>query len=105
MNSPCLYCIRVKDPENCENKTCKDWQAWFLDRWEAMRENVRDQIKASPITEAGVPLGGHLYAHPHRVQSHLQCDPCDRCQNLKNLCQEPCSAKSRWNAMRNEVNL
>lgn len=35
---PCKSCTRVKDPENCENKSCKDWQQWFLDRWETMRE-------------------------------------------------------------------
>ena len=36
--SPCLTCIRVKDPSNCENKTCKLWKAWFIRTWEAMRD-------------------------------------------------------------------
>ena len=103
MNSPCLECIRVRDPQNCENKCCKDWQAWFLDRWETMRENVRKQIKESPAVERGVPLGGHHYATPHQIQVYLQNDPCNGCKGLKNLCQEPCAAKTRWNQMRHEV--
>lgn len=41
MESPCLTCTRVKDPKNCENKSCKDWQAWYIGRWEAMRANLR----------------------------------------------------------------
>lgn len=35
---PCKTCTRVKDPENCGNKICQEWQRWFLDRWETMRE-------------------------------------------------------------------
>lgn len=31
--SPCETCTRVKDPGNCENKRCKDWEVWFLKRW------------------------------------------------------------------------
>ncbi len=33
MNSPCLSCIRVKHPEDCENKSCALWQRWFLSQW------------------------------------------------------------------------
>lgn len=32
--SPCINCERVRDPENCENKTCKQWSQWFLEQWE-----------------------------------------------------------------------
>ncbi len=35
--SPCRGCARVRDPANCENKLCKEWQAWFVERWDAMR--------------------------------------------------------------------
>ena len=38
---PCKICTRVKDPEKCENKTCRDWQQWFFDRWEILREQLR----------------------------------------------------------------
>ena len=40
---PCKTCTRVKDPKKCENKTCKDWQKWFMDRWEAMRRNHHEE--------------------------------------------------------------
>ena len=33
--SPCANCTRVPDPELCENKRCKPWQAWFLRSWQA----------------------------------------------------------------------
>lgn len=39
--SPCLTCTRVRDPKNCENKSCMDWRAWFLERWETVRRNIR----------------------------------------------------------------
>ena len=58
MKSPCLHCTRVKDPSNCENKTCKEWQAWFISRWEAMRANIRADIDQAPLTEHGVPWVG-----------------------------------------------
>ena len=32
--SPCLTCVKVKEPEKCEYKLCKEWSAWFLRRWE-----------------------------------------------------------------------
>ncbi len=31
--SPCMNCSRVKDPGNCENKCCRQWSAWFMQRW------------------------------------------------------------------------
>ena len=42
---PCTTCVRVKDPANCENKKCRDWSEWFLERWEAMRQSVRLELK------------------------------------------------------------
>ena len=35
--SPCVTCTRVKDPENCENKSCQVWREWFIRRWEEIR--------------------------------------------------------------------
>lgn len=96
MNSPCLYCTRVRVPENCENKSCKDWQAWFLDRWETMRESVRAQVRNAPISETGIPLGGSRYAPPHRIHSYLRENPCERCLYSGGLCQQPCQAKQVW---------
>ena len=30
---PCLTCKRVKDPANCENKSCQAWREWFVKKW------------------------------------------------------------------------
>lgn len=30
---PCDTCVKVGDPNMCENKNCKDWKHWFLRRW------------------------------------------------------------------------
>lgn len=103
MNSPCLECTRVRDPQNCENKLCKEWQAWFIDRWEAMREHVRAEMETNNTKEVGVPLGGQLYASPHRVRKYLQTDPCSSCLYPKNACHSPCPTKAAWVNMRNEV--
>ena len=32
--SPCVNCTRVADPKDCENKCCRVWSRWFLQRWE-----------------------------------------------------------------------
>lgn len=31
--SPCEGCMRVANPDACENKNCKLWKNWFLRRW------------------------------------------------------------------------
>lgn len=31
---PCAGCARVARPEMCEDKNCKRWQRWFLERWD-----------------------------------------------------------------------
>ena len=96
MESPCLQCTRVRDPKNCEAKTCKDWQAWFIDRWESMRENVRKEMEKASLTGTGVPLGGQHYVSPHRVREYLEKDPCCSCLCPKDVCHTPCPLKSAW---------
>lgn len=103
MKSPCFTCTRVRDPMKCENKTCKDWQAWFLDRWESMRENVRSRMANAPVTEIGVPLGGHRYISPHRMEDHLNTDPCSQCKCPQSICVTPCPAKDIWNKQKGMV--
>ena len=34
---PCSMCTMVKYPELCDNKKCREWQQWFIDRWDQMR--------------------------------------------------------------------
>lgn len=103
MDSPCSTCTRVRDPQNCENKLCKDWQAWFIDRWEAMRENVRAQMDEAPMQDLGIPLGGQRYVSPHRIREYRKQDPCRRCQYPKDHCHSPCPSKLAWAKMQQEV--
>ena len=102
--SPCLTCTRVKDPKNCENKTCRDWQAWFIDRWESMREYVRAEMEKVPVFEVGIPLGGEKYAPPHLVRAYLATDPCDACAYPRTNCHKPCPSKALWLSKQKEVN-
>ena len=92
--SPCLTCTRVRDPKNCENKTCRDWQAWFIDRWESMRNAIRKDMVGSQLQENGVPLGGERYASPHRVRAYLETDPCTICPC--HPCAIPCPVRKTW---------
>lgn len=104
MNSPCLTCTRVRDPKSCENKVCKDWQAWFIDRWEAMRKNVRQAMESSTAEDIGIPLGGERYASPHRVREYMEEDPCDRCLCPKDVCHRPCPVRIAWAEKQSGVN-
>ena len=96
MKSPCFTCTRVREPHNCESKLCKEWQAWFIDRWDAMRANVRAQMENAPLNDLGIPLGGQRYVSPHRVLEYRTQNPCQRCLSPKDLCHSPCPAKSAW---------
>ena len=44
---PCDTCTRVFDPRNCENKTCRVWQKWFLQSWEDMRQHCARIVEES----------------------------------------------------------
>lgn len=101
--SPCLTCTRVANPRNCENKNCKPWQAWFLARWEAIRENYRARMAQSKTEPVGITVSGRHYAAPHQVTSYLQNDPCDSCLCSKELCRLPCPGKIAWNKARKDV--
>ena len=41
MENPCKTCTWVKDPRNCENKHCQEWQQWFIDMWDMLREQSK----------------------------------------------------------------
>lgn len=43
--SPCLSCTRVKNPSICTIKSCVDWRAWFLPRWERIYQFGKLYIK------------------------------------------------------------
>lgn len=101
--SPCLTCTRVADPRDCENKQCKIWQRWFVDRWELLRSGVRQQAEARTPEPAGVNVGGVRYAMPHQVEDYLHKDPCESCLCSKGLCAAPCRTKRSWEQARKEV--
>ena len=92
---PCLICGRCADPENCTDKSCRDWQRWFLQQWERTRASFR-QAKDLPNPPAGVQLGGRCYAAPHEVRNYLRKDPCGACLCPKDLCQTPCRKRLVW---------
>lgn len=101
--SPCLRCTRVPDPENCENKQCGQWKAWFLERWEQLRRDQRLRRELCKPVEVGVVIGGRHYAAPHEVRSYLAKDPCQQCLLPKALCTTACPERRAWEAHRREV--
>jgi len=101
--SPCLHCIRVKDPENCENKLCKPWRMWWMHRWDQIRAFPRQQIDVMAPRPVGVCLGGRHYAAPHQIAAYLKEDPCDRCLCPRELCHVPCRIRMVWEATKSEV--
>lgn len=46
-NKPCDTCKRVRDPKDCENKQCKVWQQWFLDRWKEVNNYYRQACESN----------------------------------------------------------
>ena len=93
--SPCCGCIRVPDPERCENKNCRLWQKWFISRWERLRAYPRRLMDGKP-EPVGVPLGGKQYAAPHLTRAYMEKDPCNGCMCSPDLCQVPCRARQHW---------
>ena len=93
--SPCVTCTRVADPENCTDKTCRAWQAWFLQQWEQSRMGLR-QLKEKPEKKVGVAVGGNRYAAPHQVRAYLRKDPCGACLCPAGLCKSPCRKRRVW---------
>lgn len=71
---PCLRCTRVPAPDCCNDKNCRLWQAWFVDRWDALRLSARQVMEAE----------------------YMAHDPCAACLCPKNLCSTPCRMKRVW---------
>ncbi len=103
MTSPCMRCTRVSDPRQCENKDCRQWQQWFIDKWNTMRAAPRLDIERHPRQAEGVCIGGRFYAPPHRVRNYLQTDPCNNCLCPRDLCAIPCRIKRDWLKARQEI--
>lgn len=100
--SPCTGCLRVQDPNMCENKNCKLWRRWFIGRWNQLRRYPRKQLDKAPEM-AGVPLGGRRYALPHLIRDYLAKDPCQACVCTPDLCRIPCRARQQWAKIHEEM--
>ena len=103
--SPCLRCTRVKNPRACEDKDCKDWQKWFLERWALIHAYPRVAAECQKPQPGGVVVGGQYYASPHQVENYLHTDPCKQCLCPKDLCKTPCRVKRDWQKNREDVML
>ena len=101
--SPCLSCTRVKDPRLCENKECRVWRRWFVEKWDALRRAPRVQIEQLPKVMEGEVIGGQQYALPHRVRAYLDTDPCEKCVCPKDLCKPQCRINRDWLKAREDV--
>lgn len=103
MTCPCNRCVKVPDPHQCENKDCRQWRQWFIDKWDTLRVKPRLEIETRPRESEGVCIGGRYYALPHRVDNYLRNDPCEKCLCPRDLCVLPCRIKRDWLAARQDV--
>lgn len=101
--SPCRHCVRVPDPQNCENKNCKSWQQWFLRRWDRIRALPRRQVDAARLRPAGINVGGRYYTLPHQVRDYIRDDPCEGCVCPREVCDTPCRVRKAWEKTCSEV--
>lgn len=101
--SPCMRCTRVANPRDCDNKDCKVWRSWFVEKWDALRIQPRLEIERREKEMEGVVIGGVRYAMPHRVRSYLEKDPCQGCVCPRDLCVLPCRVKRDWMKAREDV--
>ena len=101
--SPCMRCTRVANPRDCDNKDCKVWRSWFVEKWDALRTQPRLEIERKTKEMEGVVIGGVRYAMPHRVRSYLEKDPCVGCVCPRDLCVLPCRVKRDWVKAREDV--
>lgn len=103
--SPCLCCTRVKDPANCNNKNCIQWQIWFAESWEAARRQLRANMDKGSEPPKGVVIGGRSYIPPNQLHYYLEHDPCQGCPFRQTLCKEHCRTRLSWQAAREEIGL
>lgn len=94
--SPCLRCERVPEPEKCDNKECRPWRQWFLDRWELIHRYPRAQAQQAQLEPVGINIGGTVYAAPHTVRAYLSQNPCDSCVCTSDMCTSPCPERLAW---------
>lgn len=52
--SPCMTCRRVRNPQDCENKMCRQWQSWWVNRWNAIRAEMGVDRQNSDCKKGGI---------------------------------------------------
>lgn len=100
---PCSTCQRVRDPKNCENKLCKEWQAWFIDRWDSMRRSIMQAEPGQCIQGETISVGGEKYHHPDRVRQFLSEEPCLQCPRSNGFCLNPCQVRKTWDSEKEKM--
>ena len=103
VESPCLHCYMVADPQSCNDADCLVWRQWFASRWNAARQDVARQYRQRPLEEVGLLIGGSRYALPHRRREFLAQDPCRDCCCPRSLCHGSCRLRYLWRRGREEV--
>ena len=99
---PCRGCTLVRNPAACENKACKQWQRWFIKRWDRFHTYPRQMMdKTLPV---GISIGGRRYLHPDQLREYIRKNPCEGCSCTADLCRTPCRAKTIWEKAKQEVN-
>ena len=102
--SPCISCTRVADASKCEYKRCLDWQEWFVNRWDSVRNDVRRKTAQKCFVESDtISVGGYKYTHPNHIRRFLQNKPCDDCDYKDGPCEEPCTVLVLWETMKKKV--
>lgn len=80
--SPCLTCARVPDPGACENKRCRVWRQWWIDRWALIQAYGQKRLGQE---------------EPRSVEGNAEeTDPCAGCICAEDLCATPCRKKRTW---------
>ena len=103
MTNPCMRCTKVDNPAQCDDKDCRLWQQWFIERWNRMRVIPRLEIENRPKQQEGICIGGKYYALPHRIDSYINTDPCDSCLCPRDMCVIPCRVKRDWQNARESI--
>lgn len=103
--SPCLTCRRVANPRACENKNCNPWRQWFIERWDRIRQSVREQMENAEPVPPSVSIGGRRYSTPDQVREYRARNPCESCVLPKDLCTTPCRMRRSWEEANGEASV
>ena len=99
-HSPCFTCTRVPDPRACDNKECRPWRQWFIDRWALI--HAYGQLNLPTLD----PCAKHDTESSRGLKRTIQQtgkDPCEECICPKDFCAVPCKSKRMWQEQKEDV--